>query len=510
MSASENVENIREGEAEILVRNKNVFYNPVQEFNRDLSISVLSLFSKERHKYLNAKENKKINSLETFKEQEGITILDALAATGLRSIRYAKEIPDIKQIIANDISAKAVESMKENILHNNVEQLVTPSHEDATMLMYQHRKDRFDAIDLDPYGCPSVFLDGAVQSVSNGGILLVTATDMAVLAGNSPETCFVKYGSVALKSKACHEIALRILLYSISSHAARYGRYIKPLLSISVDFYVRVFVQVFTSQLKCKENSSKSGMIFKCTGCESLNFQPLGQPKATNGFKLPIAPSVDQLCKHCQHRHQIGGPVWLGPLHDQEFLSQLLQTVEIKKFNTSKRILGVLSMISEELDQPLYYTLDRLMSIVKCDTMPIMTFRSALLNAGYQVSYSHANKISIKTNAPNYVIWDIVRAWEKEHPAKRDKLPESSPAYRILNDKSATEISFKTNSAANPVSRLQHLTRFQSNPTENWGPAVRSKTRIDMHNEESKKERNQNKKLKRQRLESSEDRPVTI
>lgn len=65
---------------------------------------------------------------------------------------------------------------------------------------------RFTAIDLDPYGCPNRFLDGALQSVQDGGLLLITATDMAVLAGNTPEACYIKYGSVPLKSKACHEI----------------------------------------------------------------------------------------------------------------------------------------------------------------------------------------------------------------------------------------------------------------------------------------------------------------
>lgn len=67
---------------------------------------------------------------------------------------------------------------------------------------------RFDVIDLDPYGCPNKFLDGAVQSIKDGGLLLVTATDMAVLAGNTPEACFVKYGSVPLKTKACHEMVI--------------------------------------------------------------------------------------------------------------------------------------------------------------------------------------------------------------------------------------------------------------------------------------------------------------
>lgn len=73
--------------------------------------------------------------------------------------------------------------------------------------MYKCRKDnRFDAIDLDPYGCPSIFLDSAIQAVNEGGLLLVTATDMAVLAGNAPETCYSKYGSVSLRMKACHEM----------------------------------------------------------------------------------------------------------------------------------------------------------------------------------------------------------------------------------------------------------------------------------------------------------------
>lgn len=79
------------------------------------------------------------------------------------------------------------------------------------LLMYQQQTSQqwYDAIDLDPYGCPSRFLDSAVQAVRDGGLLLVTCTDMAVLAGNSPETCYVKYGAVSLRSPACHEMVSR-------------------------------------------------------------------------------------------------------------------------------------------------------------------------------------------------------------------------------------------------------------------------------------------------------------
>lgn len=54
---------------------------------------------------------------------------------------------------------------------------------------------RFTAIDVDPYGGPNKFLDAAIQSIEEGGLLLVTATDLAVLAGNTPEAC-----------KLCHDI----------------------------------------------------------------------------------------------------------------------------------------------------------------------------------------------------------------------------------------------------------------------------------------------------------------
>ena len=49
--------------------------------------------------------------------------------------------------------------------------------------------------------------------------------------------------SVSLRAKFCHEQALRIVLHCISLHAARHSKYIEPLISLSIDFYVRIFVR---------------------------------------------------------------------------------------------------------------------------------------------------------------------------------------------------------------------------------------------------------------------------
>lgn len=44
--------------------------------------------------------------------------------------------------------------------------------------------------------------------------------------------------------------------------------------------------------------------------------------------------------------------------------------------------------------------------------------RCALTNAGYRVRIYHKEPDAIKTDAPNEVLWDVLRVWCKEHPPK--------------------------------------------------------------------------------------------
>lgn len=115
--------------------------------------------------------------------------------------------------------------------------------------MYQHKEPgtQFDVIDLDPYGSASPFIDAAVQAVADGGLLCVTCTDMPVLSGNYPETCFAKYGTFPVKTRYHTESALRSLLNALETSANRYKKYIEPWASVAIDFYCRVFVRVHVS-----------------------------------------------------------------------------------------------------------------------------------------------------------------------------------------------------------------------------------------------------------------------
>eukprot|EP00088_Acartia_fossae_P002172 TRINITY_DN10859_c0_g1_i1.p1 TRINITY_DN10859_c0_g1~~TRINITY_DN10859_c0_g1_i1.p1 ORF type:complete len:545 (-),score=78.04 TRINITY_DN10859_c0_g1_i1:131-1765(-) len=493
---------VKEGKAEILFPSeKDVFYNPVQEFNRDLTISVIKQFSKP----ILEEKGVQPEDIEPGKPcDKGITVLEALAASGLRSIRFAREIGGLKQIIANDWSSQAVESIRRNTKHNDVQDIIQPSNNDASMVMYQHKKltDRFNVIDLDPYGTPSPFLDSALQSIADGGLLCVTATDMAVLCGNSPETCYTKYGAISLKTKSCHEFAIRIVLQCLEAHANRYGRYIRPLLSLSIDFYTRVFVTVHTGQAKCKASTSKLGHVYQCTGCEALATHRLGRVTPhQNGknfkYNLVTGPPVGRTCEFCDSPFHIGGPIWLDPLHDKLFVQQLLQSIKDGEFATEGRIRGMLSVVLEELeDVPLYYEIPRLTNIVKQSQEKLTVYTSALLNAGYKFSLSHANKHALKTDAPISFLWDLLRrlAATKNKDLLKNLSPDS-PGYKIMSKPAVAEVNFDPHPHANPPSREMNLVRYQINPEANWGPKARSKTSIIPEKSE-KQVRNQGRKQK--------------
>lgn len=492
---------VQEGKAKIGFHGP-VFYNPVQEFNRDLTVCVLREFVKSRiangaaaTDYAPDGPKAKKAKMLYDKEDGSIRILDALSATGLRALRFSQEVENVDYILANDFSENAVESIKENIVLNGVEDKVRANFGDAIVTMMSHRSidKRFHAVDLDPYGSAAVFLDSAVQCVADRGILMVTCTDMAVLCGNTPETCYNKYGSTTVRLKCCHEMALRILLRCIESQANRYTRYIEPLLSISVDFYVRVFVRLHTGATKCKETGTKVGNVLACSGCHSLEVQPILR-KVEDGKSLKYCTSVvrqtlmgaDNKCVHCGHPVHQAGPLYTGPIHNRQFvegiLNRLKETPEEERLGTHNRLLGVLTNASEEIDVPLYYEHDQLFNVVKCSVPKSMAVKSAILNAGYKVSGSHCNPRALKTDAPTRFLWDICRFAAKEANVLAERHDEKAPGRKILSEPITSEISFQLHPGATQQTKNDQMVRFQCNKGKNWGPRSKAKGSINSTN----------------------------
>lgn len=523
---------IKEGEAEILMHAKNeVFYNKTQVNNRDISIAVLRTFISKRKEEHETKlsrrtktaqkvsgenvselkaptesdvhneksngeceESKEISpdepcsiSEKPVKTPEGKVqgelkpprVLEALSASGLRALRYAREVEGIGQVVAVDNDKASVEACRRNIKFNgSVACAKVESHlADARVYMLTHPKE-FDVVDLDPYGSPSVFLDSTIQSVVDGGMLMCTATDMAVLCGGNGEVCYSKYGSYPLRGKYCHEMALRILLACIESHANRYKRYIVPVLSVQMDFYVRVFVRVYTSASAMKNTPLKLSYVYQCTGCDSFHLQLLGRTVSKNNSVryLPgFGPVVSEECSDCGKKYNMGGPIWSAPIHDQEWVTSILADVKSMKdhYPAYDRISAVLTTISEELpDVPLFLSLHNLCATLKCTSPSAVIFRSAVINAGYRISGTHVNPLGLKSDAPMDVIWDIMRCWVKNHPVKAQ--PPDQAGSVILAKEPVLQANFARAVASLSKAQAKKVARFLPNPERHWGPKLRA------------------------------------
>ncbi|KAJ2931359.1 hypothetical protein H1R20_g5737, partial [Candolleomyces eurysporus] len=529
-----------ENTSHILLDANAAFLNPVQEFNRDLSVASIRVWSEELNREKEARWRQKLERRQKSKEKSHaakrmkvetssesvvdeaetstlqsssetpanyppyrFTILEALSATGLRALRYAKEIPLLKDVIANDLSPAAVEAMHRNVRYNGLDEQKTLQPDgsetvipakvkvnegDACSLMYSHReeKNRVDVIDLDPYGTASPFIDGAVQAVKDGGLLCVTCTDLAVLATNNyPEKCFSNYGGVPVKAEYSHEAALRLLLNTLSTSAARYGRYITPLLSLSIDFYIRVFVRVDTSPSEVKKSLTKTSTIYVCSSCQSFYNQPLGRVMEkkhdksghVNHLLKTHQNTIPAKCEECEGALHVAGPMWNGPLHDQAFMEKMLEHVDNNSdhYGTYARMKGMLTVAKEELNDSLFYFVPgKVAGHFHCETPSLNEIASALLNAGFKVSRSHASPGSLKTNAGNRDIHDIYRAFIKTHPVKMDKVSPSSPAAKLLAKEPRLTIDFTSHPDSVTAAGKVKLVRYQENPAPNWGPGKKA------------------------------------
>lgn len=534
---------IHEGKAEILTpKEDKVFYNPIQQFNRDLSIMAINAFVDLRQEAWEQKQKakedarKELVAGEKRRKLDGpskIRICEALSATGLRAIRYGHEIANVSEIVANDLLPEAVKSIDRNIVHNKLQGTVSSNLGDAIKYMGLSG-EKFHVVDLDPYGTAAPFVDSAFQAIEDNGLMLITCTDAGVLAGTGyPEKCFSLYGgnnlgSSFVNSEANHEAGIRLILHLLSSTAAKFLKSIEPVLSLSIDFYFRVFIRVRTSPIQVKQLSSRTMIVYGCNGCGHKVMQPLGRVSSSangKGHKFQYPRVVDEMpgshCRFCGTGYNVAGPMWQGPIHDREFIDKVLALTEKcdkKTYGTTERIKGMLTLARSELEvaTPFYFNLNQLCSVFKSPPISINEAARALGAEGYKVALTHAKKNCIKTDAS----WDKIlrlnwlwlvksnRQYLRECEKKSETEPlsekvaakvqllkeniccspslsEHSVGTKILNSfkdeaiPQDTDTMFEVdNDTSKQLHKLRNvkMVRYQENPTKNWGPKLRPKS----------------------------------
>jgi tRNA (guanine26-N2/guanine27-N2)-dimethyltransferase len=331
-----------------------VFYNPLMKFNRDISIILL-------------------NSI-----KRPLIIADPLAGSGIRSIRFIKELKKFKSISINDNNEQAIKNIKQNLKLNNIKNKnITITKKDANEFLIQ--STGFDYIDIDPFGSPNPFLDAAIKRIARHGILAATATDTAALTGTYPKACRRKYWATPLRNELMHEVGIRILIRKIQLIAAQYEKAITPIFSYAKDHYYRVFFHSQKSKTACDNILKQHKFFYYCTNCTNQSI-------------------YKQIC--CSTRTQLqAGPLWTGQLHDKKLTKTMLKnsineqtTNFLKLINKEANTLGFIDLhkVSKKTKTPIIKTTDAIKKIK--DATP-----------------THFSSHAIKTNKPIEEIKRLLR-----------------------------------------------------------------------------------------------------
>ena len=348
-----------------------VFYNPVMEFNRDLSVLAFQA-------YQQLVERK-------------MSICDPLTGSGIRGIRFAAEIRSVKKVVTCDINESAFRLAKHNVNFNRLQDLVTVKHKDANCLLSCHGAPhrRFDIVDVDPFGSPVPYLDSAIRALRNSGLLASTATDLAPLCGIHPKACMRKYGGKPLRTEYCQELAVRILAGYTATVAAKQDIGVRFIFSHSSDHYIRVYTQISYGAKKADVSIKEIGYMLHCFSC--FHREPASM----------FSASFFQRCPECGSKMSWAGPLWLGKIIDPQFCDRMLEKNRETALRNSRKINRLLSLTRKEAKAPpTYYVIDQISDKLSMRVPSVSLMLKKLCENGFQAVPTHFNSRAIKTDAP--------------------------------------------------------------------------------------------------------------
>ena len=328
-----------------------VFFNSQMAFNRDVSVM-----------FLRARPVR--------------SALDAMAGTGARAVRWAVET-DIADVTANDRDPQAAEYISANIALNGMEERTRGTNEDLRCMLARRA---FDLIDLDPFGSPVHFIPAAVQAVKRRGVLAITATDTAPLAGTYPKKCHRRYGAISKRSPFGHETGLRILIGHVMREAAKEDRGARCLLSFYADHYFRIYLQMEEGGASADRCLEQMGYVEHDAATGRFTYGRESAPRSA-------------------------GPLWLGPLHDPELLSAMDASDDLAQPARCRKYLG---LWRSEIDAPFFYDNDELSSVLGMSPPRMEPLLERLNDIG-RASRTHFSPTAIKTDLPQEEVLSAYR-----------------------------------------------------------------------------------------------------
>jgi tRNA (guanine26-N2/guanine27-N2)-dimethyltransferase len=349
---------IREGRTDLMVPAEfctkgpgkatgDVFYNRQMEFSRDVSVMLGPIVL-----------------------EKGARAIDGLAASGARGLRMANECGSGALFFLNDRSESAHELIRANADMNGLCDVTAFCAELRALLA----ESRYAYIDVDPFGTPIDFIDAAVQSCGNGGVLAITATDTAPLAGTYPKTCLRRYGARSMRGPFSHETALRILIGYIVREAAKHDRGAEPMLCFHADHYYRCHMRMRNGARRADDALGKMGYA-------------VFDRKTLRRGLVSEAPRADTV---------FAGPLWTGPLHSKRIVESLTPP---EWLGTRRRCERMVDLWRQEVEAPgLFFDVDELAQSSKCQPPRLTRLIEELREHGAAASSTHLSPKGVKTD----------------------------------------------------------------------------------------------------------------
>lgn len=248
--------------------------------------------------------------------QGPVRLLDLMAGCGIRSLRCGLEA-GASFLWANDADAERLPLLQRNLdrLPAGVEHRCTALPALPLLAGCLQRRERFDLLDLDAFGCPSALLPLALEAVALDGILVLTSSDGRSPTGHDRAAALRHLGASARAHPASWEVALRLQLGVVARCAWAMGRGMEPLLSFSEGRTFRTAVRLRRRPRAAEER--QLGLLASCHRCGDQQVQSL--------WRLGRWPTC--LCtttgEGAAPALAISGPLWIGPLQHRPTLEQL-------------------------------------------------------------------------------------------------------------------------------------------------------------------------------------------
>jgi tRNA (guanine26-N2/guanine27-N2)-dimethyltransferase len=337
------------------------FYNPQGKIVRDLGV-LAALVYKQQHGQLR--------------------ILEAMAGSGIRSLRYYLE-SNADFLWVNEGNQQLNSLLTGNLQAAIPHECYQITHWDAHRVFFDcfNRRDYYDFVDVDCFGTAAPYLSTMLWATKFNGLMYLTSTDGRTLVGRTPNRCLQAYATIARSHPALQEQALRLIIGSVLQQAGTKNLGVEPIFAIFTGQTYRIMFRLLRSANLTSENYGFLGYCHDCGNYQTLDWRKLGKA----------------WCPQDRLALTVSGPMWLGELHHSAYLQEMKAIAERLQWFNVVRLLDI--MVREAALPPYFLTLRSLGTRGKLNLPPRELLIQALQEQGYQASATHINPEAIKTNA---------------------------------------------------------------------------------------------------------------